>query len=165
MGAVRKYPGELRDRPVRLVLDQETSVMVACRTIGQELGINADTLRGWVKEAQVRQGLRPGNAQADVARIRTLEKENAELRRANAILRTASAFSRPNSATGKPGGGLRGGRPGRVRSRAGHQGAVSGCTSGICPPAGRRGYGVPLRAKTVVRGERLEVCSRKTSTN
>lgn len=96
MGAARKYPDELRDRSIRLVLDQvkdqETSVTRACRTIGQELGINADTLRGWVKEAQVKQGLRPGTAQADAARIRALEKENAELRRVNAILRTASAF-------------------------------------------------------------------------
>jgi len=96
MGAVRKYPDELRDRSVRLVLDQvkdrDTSVTTACRTIGQELGINADTLRGWVKEAQVKQGIRAGTPQADAARIRALEKENAELRRANAILRTASAF-------------------------------------------------------------------------
>lgn len=96
MGAARKYPEELRDRSVRLVLDQvkdqETSVTTACRTIGRELGINADTLRGWVKEAQVKQGLRPGSPQADAARIRALEKENAELRRVNAILRTASAF-------------------------------------------------------------------------
>lgn len=96
MGAARKYPDELRDRAVRLVLDQvrdqETTVTAGCRTVGDELGINADTLRGWVKEAQVRQGLRPGTAQADAARIRALERENAELRRANAILRTASAF-------------------------------------------------------------------------
>lgn len=96
MGAVRKYPDELRDRSVRLVLDlvkdEEISVTTACRKIGQELGINADTLRGWVKEAQVKLGLRPGTPQADAARIRALEKENAELRRVNAILRTASAF-------------------------------------------------------------------------
>jgi transposase len=96
MGAARKYPDELRDRSIRLVLDQvkdqETSVTAACRKIGQELGINADTLRGWVKEAQVKQGLRPGSPQADAARIRALERENAELRRVNAILRTASAF-------------------------------------------------------------------------
>ena len=74
------------------MLDQETSVPAACRKIGQELGINADTLRGWVKEAQARQGLRPGSPQADAACVRALERENAELRRVNAILRTASAF-------------------------------------------------------------------------
>jgi transposase len=96
MGAARKYPDELRDRAVRLVLDlvkdQDASVTAACRKVGGELGIKADTLRGWAKQAQVDRGLRPGTASADAARIRTLERENAELRRVNAILRTASAF-------------------------------------------------------------------------
>lgn len=96
MGAARKYPDELRDRAVRLVLDlvkdQDASVTAACRKVGGELGIKADTLRGWAKQAQIDRGLRPGTSTADAARIRTLEKENAELRRVNAILRTASAF-------------------------------------------------------------------------
>ena len=95
MAAPKKYPDEVRDRAVRLVLDiaeSAGSVSGACRRIGEELGINPDTLRGWVKQAQVDNGSRPGTTTADAARIRQLEKENAELRRANAILRTASAF-------------------------------------------------------------------------
>ena len=96
MGAARKYPDELRERAIRLVLDQvkeqDTSVTAACRKVGAELGINADTLRGWAKQAQTDRGMRAGTASADTARIRALEKENAELRRVNAILRTASAF-------------------------------------------------------------------------
>ena len=64
----------------------------ACRRIGEQLGINADTLRGWVKQAQIDAGQRSGVSTADAARIKALERENAELRRANAILRTASAF-------------------------------------------------------------------------
>ena len=95
MPAQRKYPGELRDRAIRLVGDvaeDAGSVTGACRRIGDELGINADTLRGWVKQAQIDAGKRPGASTADAARIRQLERENAELRRANAILRTASAF-------------------------------------------------------------------------
>jgi transposase len=60
MGAARKYPDELRDRAVRLVLDlvkdQEASVTAACRKVGGELGIKADTLRGWAKQAQVDRG-------------------------------------------------------------------------------------------------------------
>ncbi len=96
MGAARKYPDELRDRAVRLVLDvvkdQEASVTAACRKVGGELGIKADTLRGWAKQAQVDRGMRPGTSTAEAARIRALERENAELRRVNAILRTASAF-------------------------------------------------------------------------
>jgi transposase len=67
-------------------------VTAACRRVGEQLGINSDTLRGWVKQAQIDAGQRPGVSTADAARIKALEKENAELRRANAILRTASAF-------------------------------------------------------------------------
>ena len=95
MAAPRKFPDEVRERAVRLVFDVEGeagSVSGACRRIGEQLGINADTLRGWVKQAQVDAGVRPGVSTADAARIKQLEKENAELRRANAILRTASAF-------------------------------------------------------------------------
>jgi transposase len=95
MTAPRKYPDEVRDRAVRLVLDiaeSAGSVSGACRRVGEELGINPDTLRGWVKQAQIGNGSRPGTTTADAARIRQLEKDNAELRRANAILRTASAF-------------------------------------------------------------------------
>lgn len=95
MAAPRKYPDEVRERAVRLVLDvkDETgSVTAACTRIGEQLGINRDTLRGWVKQAEVDAGMRPGVSTADAARLKALERENAELRRANAILRTASAF-------------------------------------------------------------------------
>jgi transposase len=95
MAAPRKFPDELRERAIRLVMDIEGeagSVTAACRRVGEQLGINSDTLRGWVKQAQIDAGQRPGVSTADAARIKALEKENAELRRANAILRTASAF-------------------------------------------------------------------------
>jgi len=95
MSAPKKFPAEVRERAVRLVLDVEEeagSVTGACRRVGEQLGINADTLRGWVKQAQIDAGVRPGVTTSESGRIRELEKENAELRRANAILRTASAF-------------------------------------------------------------------------
>lgn len=74
------------------VAEEAGSVTAACRRIGEQLGINSDTLRGWVKQSDVDAGRRPGVTTADAARIRQLERDNAELRRANAILRTASAF-------------------------------------------------------------------------
>jgi transposase len=95
MAAPRKFPNELRERAVRLVadvLDDAGSVTAACTRVGEQLGINRDTLRGWVKQADVDAGRRPGVSTADAARLKALERENAELRRANAILRTASAF-------------------------------------------------------------------------
>src|SRR5262245_66125637 len=97
MPAPKKFPEEMKARSIRLVLDllQEEnglSVTAACRRVSDQLGINRDTLRGWVKQVQVDQGIRPGVTSQEQARIKQLEKEVAELRRANAILRTASAF-------------------------------------------------------------------------
>ena len=63
MPAPKKYPDEMRDRAIRLVLDiaeDAGSITAACRRIGEQLGINSDTLRGWVKQAQVDAGQRPG---------------------------------------------------------------------------------------------------------
>jgi transposase len=98
MPAPRKYNDEMRDRAVRLVMDMvndpelQLSVTAACTRVGEQLGINRDTLRGWVKQVQIDTGARPGLSTADRQRLARLEKENRELRRANAILKTASAF-------------------------------------------------------------------------
>jgi len=56
------------------------------------LGINPDTLRGWVNQAEIDEGRRPGVTSAEAERIAELEREVKELRRSNAILRSASAF-------------------------------------------------------------------------
>ena len=98
MPAPKKYPEEMRDRAIRLVEDLladpeiDISVTAACSKVGQQLGINRDTLRGWVKQVQIDTGARPGLATDDRRRLKELEAENRELRRANAILKTASAF-------------------------------------------------------------------------
>lgn len=98
MPAPRKYPDGLRDRAIRLVQDLladpevEVSITGACQRVGAQLGINVDTLRGWVKQAQIDAGAKPGLRSDERRRIVELERENRELRRANAILKTASAF-------------------------------------------------------------------------
>ena len=60
--------------------------------MSSRLGVSAETVRNWVRQAEVNAGLRPGVTQSESAEIRRLKKENQELRRANEILRTASAF-------------------------------------------------------------------------
>ena len=95
MAAPRKYPDELRARAVRLVLDAKAEGdggKGACRRIGDQLGINSETLRGWVGQAEIDAGTRPGMTTSDAQKIAELEKEVRELRRANAILKSASAF-------------------------------------------------------------------------
>ena len=60
--------------------------------VAAKLGINRETLRNWVRQAEVDAGQRSGTSSADAQRIAELERENRELRRANAILKSASAF-------------------------------------------------------------------------
>jgi len=60
--------------------------------IARQLGIGPESLRLWVRRAQVDAGERPGTTTSDAERIRELERENRELRRANEILKSASAF-------------------------------------------------------------------------
>lgn len=97
MPAPKKYPEELRERAVRLVRDRIANepglpVSRACRLTGEQLGINGDTLRNWVKRERIDAGELPGTTSGDAARIASLEKEVRELRRANTILRQASAY-------------------------------------------------------------------------
>ena len=97
MPAPKKYPEELRERAIRLVRDRlagepRLSQNKACLAVGEQLGINTDTLRNWVKQVLVDDGERPGVSTSDRARVLELEREVRELRRANAILKTASAF-------------------------------------------------------------------------
>ena len=64
----------------------------ALARVGEQLGINPETLRNWVNQAEVDAGDRPGTTTSDAQRLAELERENRELRRSNAILRSASAF-------------------------------------------------------------------------
>ena len=95
MAAPRKYPDELRERAIRLVIDARKDPATrpgACRRIGEQLGINPETLRGWVQQAEIDAGDRPGTTTSDAQRLVELEREVRDLRRANAILKSASAF-------------------------------------------------------------------------
>jgi transposase len=72
--------------------DPELSQNKAVERIGQRVGVNADTLRGWCKQAAIDSGARPGTSTSDAAKIKSLEREVHELKRANEILLAASSF-------------------------------------------------------------------------
>lgn len=95
MAAPRKYPEELRERAIRMAVDLRRDPATrtgAVRRVGEQLGINPDTLRGWVSQVEIDEGHRPGVTTSEGQRVAELEREVRELRRANEILRTASAF-------------------------------------------------------------------------
>ena len=64
----------------------------AIRSIAAKIGCSPESLRKWLRRAEVDSGLRGGVTSDDRARMKDLEKENRELRRANEILRKASAY-------------------------------------------------------------------------
>ena len=69
------------------------SQWAAINAVAQKLGIGtAETVRKWVRQAQVDAGQRPGTSSEESAELKRLRRENAELRRATEILKAASAF-------------------------------------------------------------------------
>ena len=90
-----RYPAELRERAVRLVREHEgeyPSQWAALTSIATKCGMTPETLRKWVRRAEVDAGARPGLTTDERQRLKELERENRELRRANEILKSAAAF-------------------------------------------------------------------------
>ena len=60
--------------------------------VAHQLGYGVESVRLWVREADINDGLKPGTTSGEGERIKALEQEVKELRRANEILKRASAF-------------------------------------------------------------------------
>jgi len=90
-----KYPPLVRERAVGMVFehqDEYDSQWAAITSIAAKSGMTSETLRKWVRQAEVDGGRRPGLTTEERKRLKDLERENFELRRANEILKSASAF-------------------------------------------------------------------------
>jgi transposase len=95
MAGRKPHPAELRDRAVRMVFEvraETDNPRGSIARVADRLGINKETLRNWVAQAEVDEGRRPGPTTADKQRIAELEREVRDLRRANEILKAASAY-------------------------------------------------------------------------
>jgi len=91
----KRYPPEIRERAVRMVAEHRRdypSEWATICSIAEKFGMKSETLRLWVRRAQIDSGQRPGTTSEQHERIQQLERENRELRRANEILKAASAF-------------------------------------------------------------------------
>ena len=91
----KRYPAELRERAVRMVFehrDEYSSQWKAICSIGEKLDVHRESLRVWVRRAEIDDGRRPGLTTDERVRLKELERENRELRRANEILKDAAVF-------------------------------------------------------------------------
>ena len=89
MPSQKKYPDELRERGVRLAFESGRPIAHVAR----DLGIKYESLRKWVRQAEADAGARQDLlTTSERERLKSLERENRELRKANEILKSASVF-------------------------------------------------------------------------
>jgi len=92
-----RYPAELRERAVRMVLEHEHeygSQWEAICSVAEKLGPTAETVRLWLRQAERDTGRSPGPTSDDLAELKRLKRENAELRRANDMAGSGGGFLR-----------------------------------------------------------------------
>ncbi len=95
MGKAGSHSAEVRERAVRLVLEQAKeypSQWAAIVSIAEKFGCSPETLRNWVRVAPRKQSPQEQPLWAECERLKELERENRQLRQANEILRKAAAF-------------------------------------------------------------------------
>ena len=91
----KRYPPELKERAVRMVGElrvADPADQGIISRVARQLGVGTESLRQWVKQAEVDAGHQPGLTTAEHDELKDLRKENKELRRANDILQAAASF-------------------------------------------------------------------------
>ena len=91
----RRYSPEERAAAVRMVRALRAELGTEHGTVqrvASQLGYGTESVRLWVRQADIDDGHAPGVTTAESARMRELEQENRELRRANEILKRAASF-------------------------------------------------------------------------
>jgi transposase len=87
MSRPSSYSPEIRERAVRMVAESKAgygSEFEAIRSVASKLGIgSAETLRKWVRRAEIDAGTRPGVTSEESEQLKAFKRENAELRRAS----------------------------------------------------------------------------------
>jgi transposase len=95
MARTSRFSQEVRERAVRMVFEhreQYASQWEAIGSIAGKIGCSAETLRKWIRRAEIDSGRRGGLTTDERSRMKDLERENRERRRANEIPRKASAY-------------------------------------------------------------------------
>ncbi len=90
-----KYDPELKAkavRPVREHREEYETEWAAIRAVSSRLGMTAETLRKWVRQAEVDDGQAAGMTTRESQELRELRKKNRELEETIEILKAATSF-------------------------------------------------------------------------
>lgn len=90
-----KYDGETKAKAVRLVTehrDEYTSEWAAIKAVSGRLGMNAETLRNWIRQSAVDTGQAEGVSTDAAREIQQLRRKNRELEETIEILKAATSF-------------------------------------------------------------------------
>jgi transposase len=90
-----KYDKEIRGKAIRLVREHAgdyPTQWAAITAVSGRLGMSAETLRKWIRQAEVDEGSSPGVTSGESAEIRELKRRNRELEQTIEILRAATSF-------------------------------------------------------------------------
>jgi transposase len=112
----KRYPPEMKERGVRMVEQlrrEDPGDQAVIGRVARQLGVGKESLRAWVKQAEIDGGSRPGVTSAEHDELVELRKEVKELRRANDILQAAASFME-NARLCADGPGRKSVRAGRV---------------------------------------------------
>jgi transposase-like protein len=91
----RRYSAEEKAAAVRMVRTLRAELGAdrgTAQRVALQLGYGVESVRSWVRQADIDDGQRVGVTSDRVAEIQRLEQENRELKRANEILRRAASF-------------------------------------------------------------------------
>jgi transposase len=91
----KRYPDELKDRAVRMVqelVQEDPNDHGVIARVSYQLGVGSQSLRNWIKQADINEGKREGFTTSEREELSELRKENRELKRANDILQAAATF-------------------------------------------------------------------------
>ena len=94
-GSTQEVPDELCEQATRMAVElrrDPATKQGAIARVAEQLGMHPETLRNWIRQAEIDGGVRPGTTTSDAQRLAELEREVRELRRANHILTTSPAF-------------------------------------------------------------------------
>ena len=92
---MRRYSEQEKDAAVRMVRTLRAELGTGHGTVqrvARQLGYGTESVRSWVRQADIDDGHAAGVSTTEAARLRELEQEVRELRRANEILKRAASF-------------------------------------------------------------------------